>query len=85
MASVEGAVRIKRVGKFFLFGGLAFVVLGAITLLLHGLLPTALSQLGFLLLIYFGILPMILGGSLWAGGWILEGFLVPRGQSDPHL
>jgi hypothetical protein len=89
MAHVEGAVRMKRLGKAIILGGLASTVLGMITLLLSGLIgqhsvsylppvffPTSLVAL--ILVTYLGILPMIVGGSLWAGGWIVEGFLDQR-------
>lgn len=83
MAHVEGAVRMKRLGKALILGGLASAVLGVITLLSLGLIyhapvlfPTRV--LALIMLTYLGILPMIVGGSLWAGGWIVEGFLDPR-------
>jgi hypothetical protein len=74
MAGAEGAIRIKRVGKFLLLGGLASFVLGTFA----PILPP-IPGLGFLLLGYLGILPMIAGGCLWVSGWILEGFIAPRG------
>jgi len=79
MASAEGAMRIKRVGKTLLLGGLASFVLGvfeAILLGKQGALP-GFQGLALLLLGYFGILPMVVGGCLWIGGWIVEGFLSP--------
>jgi hypothetical protein len=89
MAHVEGAVRMKRLGKTIILCGLASTVLGVITLLSSALIgqhsqsyhspilfPTSLLALAWLT--YLGILPMIVGGSLWAGGWIVEGFLDPR-------
>ena len=83
MARVEGAVRMKLVGKFMTLGGLTSTVLGAFTLFLqrywmtgHAFYPPLLlSGLAVIMLTYLGILPMIIGGCLWASGWIVEGFL----------
>ena len=84
MASVEGAARIKRVGKYLILGGLASAVLGAITLFLGYLQraqpshpPVILLGLATIALLYLGILPMIAGITLRVAGWILEGFLAP--------
>jgi hypothetical protein len=85
MASIEGAVRMKRVGKILILCGLSSAVLGAITLFLGYLQraqpyhpPVILLGLGTMALFYLGILPMIAGGALWVGGWVAEGFLAPQ-------
>ena len=79
MASAEGAMRIKRVGKTLLLGGLSSVLLGTFTALLQGAFAARLALQGivFLLLAYFGILPFVVGACLWISGWIVEGFLRP--------
>jgi len=89
MARVEGAVRMKRVGMFMTLGGLTSTVLGAFTLFLqrywtgHAFYPPFLLRgLAVILLTYLGIFPMIIGGCLWASGWIVEGFLDQRDQSS---
>jgi hypothetical protein len=64
-------------------GGLTSAVLGAFTLVLQRYLmigqafypPVLLPGLALIMLIYLGIVPMIIGGCLWASGWIVEGFL----------
>jgi hypothetical protein len=89
MARVEGAVRMKLVGKFMTLGGLTSTVLGAFTLFLqrywmigHAFYPPVLQWLAVIMLTYLGILPMIIGGCLWASGWIVEGFFDQRDQSS---
>jgi hypothetical protein len=83
MANVEGAIRMKYFGKFVFLCGLIFTVLGAILFLLSWLsrapLPIApMAGIGLVLLVYIGILPQVIGGLVWAGGWIVEGFLAPQ-------
>ena len=85
MARVEGAVRMKRVGKFLVFGGLTSIILSVLTQFVVHMLPIqpyhppvflpAISAIAFF---YLGIFPMIAGGALWVGGWIVEGFLTPQ-------
>jgi hypothetical protein len=90
MARVEGAVRMKRVGLFMILGGLTSTVLGAFTLFLqrywmigHAFyVPMLLPGLALVMMTYLGIFPMIVGGCLWASGWIVEGFLDQRDQSS---
>ncbi len=89
MARIEGAVRMKLVGKFMTLGGLTSTVLGAFTLFLqgywmigHAFNPLLLPGLAAIMLTYLGIFPMIIGGCLWASGWIVEGFLDQRDQSS---
>lgn len=90
MANVEGAIRMKQVGKFFVLGGLASTVLAAIMLFAQQYLrmseqayhsPVLLPRLPMIALLmmpYLGIFPMIIGSCLWASGWIVEGFLTPQ-------
>ena len=90
MARVEGAVRMKLVGKFMTLGGLTSTVLAAFTLVLqrywmigHAFYPPVLLPgVASVMLIDLGIFLMIIGGCLWASGWIVEGFLDQQDQSS---
>ena len=75
MVNVEGAVRMKRLGQTLLLGGFASLFIGIIALLLRT--PPELLIVPIMVL-YLGIFPMTIRVTLWAGGWIVEGFLDPR-------
>ncbi len=73
MAAVEGARRIRQLGKFVLVVG----SLCAFTLWVVAE-ATGKTKVGPLeQLIAFLFLPLFFGGILWLVGWILEGFLKP--------
>ena len=80
MARVEGALRMKRVGKFMILAGLASLFIGAITLVLCSMMGQHdYIKIALVMMIYLGVFPMIAGGGLWVSGWIVEGFLNPQG------
>ncbi|MGO9231322.1 MAG: hypothetical protein ACLQKA_19200 [Bryobacteraceae bacterium] len=73
---MEGARRIKRLGQAIMILG-SFAVLGP-WIVIEIFLPTMAGP--WELLIALLAIPMLLGGTLWDLGWILEGFLSPT----PH-
>jgi hypothetical protein len=73
MPAIEGALRIKRLGRYILwFGSAAMLLLW---------LVAALGNRGrveaFREVLAFVLLPVAAGGAIWTVGWILEGFFRP--------
>jgi hypothetical protein len=83
MANVEGAIRMKRVGKFLCLGGLASTVLGAASFLLANYHPPfvvpAIPLIALGIVTYLGLPPLVVGALLWVSGWIVEGFFGSTG------
>jgi hypothetical protein len=70
MAVFEGARRIKLIGKIFIvFGGFVALVLWLVALSSGTMKVGPFEQLAA-----FMFLPLLVGGTMWIGGWILEGF-----------
>jgi hypothetical protein len=71
-----------RAGKFIVLGGVVSFVLALALVLMH---DPVIGSIAPLLLVAFGIYPLIAGSALWVLGWIAEGFLLPgsRGGLKP--
>ena len=78
MASVEGAIRMKNLGKTLLLCGFVSILFGVIIQLL--LRPPRELFIVPIMVTYLGIVPVIIGVTLWTSGWIVEGFFDPRGS-----
>jgi hypothetical protein len=91
MANVEGATRMKGLGRMVFKFGLFFTVVGGLAAFLPLLVAftgygppqvTWLAPLptlvGVMMLTYLGLLPQVVGGALWVCGWVVEGFLLPQ-------
>ncbi len=75
MAALEGALRIKKVGRTITLIGIAIALVGMIGIVAMRVLPNATDAPGVVVLVvYFGVFPTFFGGALWAAGWIAEGF-----------
>jgi hypothetical protein len=59
---------------------LSLLVFGAATLS-HGFGAQGFLA-GMVIFIYLGCIPALLGGAIWAAGWIIEGFLAPGEPSE---
>jgi hypothetical protein len=81
MANVEGALRMKRAGKFLILGGVGSMLLAGLVVVVIVLLPASSFNPGMvivLVLVYLGLLLEVAGAVLWILGWIVEGFLLPK-------
>ena len=81
MAAMEGVSRIKRAALVMLRIGICGTVTGTILFIIALLrlnsAGPAILPASSVVLAYFGFLPVLMGGSLWAIAWLLEGFLAP--------
>lgn len=76
MAAVEGALRIKRVGRTITLIGILIALVGMVGIVVMRILPYGVDVPGVAaLVVYFGLFPAFLGGAMWAAGWIVEGFV----------
>lgn len=75
MATLEGARRIQIVGKWIILIGCTVV---AIFWLFLG--RSVYSLAGLVFFLPFFLPPVVLGGILWAAGWIIEGFQKPSSR-----
>jgi hypothetical protein len=74
MVANEGVRRLKLLGRLLFLGGFgsAMILGGAFLLGLRVIRPVPLLPP---MLLPFTFPLMLLGGVLWVGGWVLEGFL----------
>jgi hypothetical protein len=86
MANIEGAVRMRKAGKLTILAGLACFVLAVLLLGIVRLFAPLHSPMmvfpGIALLCYPGFWLELIGAILWLSGWIVEGFLSPRGPQS---
>ena len=83
MANIEGAIRMRTAGKFAVLAGLACLLVAILLLGMVRLFAPSHSLMmvlpGIAMLCYPGFWLEFVGAILWVSGWIVEGFLAPRG------
>ncbi len=82
MNIMEGAKRMQRAGRAIVILGLSVFVLCALASAVIAFLPMYLHVSAFFTIflpilisvVWFCAVAIAVGGILWVGGWILEGF-----------
>jgi hypothetical protein len=71
MNVIEGAKRMQRAGRALVIVALSAFTFCAVAACVYAFLPSYLHVSE----VFRIVLPLPVGGILWIGGWILEGFV----------